>query len=749
MAITNEFRIKAIKYYLSTNKSLRVVAREFGINFISLYHWIKRYKKGGEDNLTDRPGPRRPWNRCNRTIESMVVKTREQKPGLSIRELHNSLKSRGIHISPKAIWNILNRYGLTEGAKNKTTISFDIRLYPATPEIKVKLGSAKELLDINKIREAARIINSLSICPDIDILNKMPDEYLSLKRQAEKFPHLFGVIPFTDYYHRMHQLRKKLERHKMYYSATRIGIEEILALQWMGRPQTMLSLISHLEQKIKGKGANSLKITLALLKGMAYASLFKIRNAKSNVAKFSVKKFTRFPFLCIDLTTFYASIGEIKKAILSAHMSLRYIPEKSKEIIYEYLSYLYSLAGEYSNSLKYLKMIGQKNTRLGLNILLAKAQYLLIQGLYDETLKLGDTILMEAKKEQVMPQIHAVSLIQAAVFSALGKDEEAHNLIAKYIPPLKKYKMHRDIALRYALRKRKINPKDLQFPPIRLIFLLKKTTASMKESNYRKAYDYAFRKGLLGILHRFIFFFPQCINLFLEKGEKPRLPQGLLRAPIFNKEIPVYHIKFLGSLVVYKNQEYLKTRLKPKDTAFLLYLCQKAMEPKRSVNLDEVYANFWPNSEKASRNFSHLLVRIKKALKIPGHLLTVSRSYSENSLINEGIYFATDYQEFEQALARAKALQRAGEWGFARREYLQAFKLFRGEPFKKNFDDWSVNFRFKILTELETEAINFAKSCIEHYNRNNARRILQKTLKIIPDSEEIKKCLETLSTKLN
>ena len=87
---------------------------------------------------------------------------------------------------------------------------------------------------------------------------------------------------------------------------------------------------------------------------------------------------------------------------------------------------------------------------------------------------------------------------------------------------------------------------------------------------------------------------------------------------------------------------------------------------------------------------------------------------------------------------------RAGEWKFARKEFLSAFKLFRGEPFKKNFDDWSVDMRFKILSQLETEAINFAKACLEHNNKRDARKILENVLKIIPDSEEIKNLLNGL-----
>ncbi len=121
---------------------------------------------------------------------------------------------------------------------------------------------------------------------------------------------------------------------------------------------------------------------------------------------------------------------------------------------------------------------------------------------------------------------------------------------------------------------------------------------------------------------------------------------------------------------------------------------------------------------------------------MPTHLLEISRASGDSMLLNQGIYFTTDYQKFEQTLARAKALQRAGEWGFARKEYLRAFKLFRGEPFKKNFDNWSVDMRFRILTQFETEATAFAKSCIEHKNKNDARKILQKVLKIVPDSEE-------------
>jgi len=83
-------------------------------------------------------------------------------------------------------------------------------------------------------------------------------------------------------------------------------------------------------------------------------------------------------------------------------------------------------------------------------------------------------------------------------------------------------------------------------------------------------------------------------------------------------------------------------------------------------------------------------------------------------------------------------------WNFAKKEYLRAFKLFRGEPFKKNFDEWSLNMRHRILIQLETEAVGFAKNCLEHENKRDARKVLEKVSTIVPQSDEIRQMLDDL-----
>jgi hypothetical protein len=44
-----------------------------------------------------------------------------------------------------------------------------------------------------------------------------------------------------------------------------------------------------------------------------------------------------------------------------------------------------------------------------------------------------------------------------------------------------------------------------------------------------------------------------------------------------------------------------------------------------------------------------------------------------------------------------------------------------------------------ILNKLESEVLHFAKSCFEHGNRADAKRVVERVTKIISNSEEIEK----------
>ena len=164
-------------------------------------------------------------------------------------------------------------------------------------------------------------------------------------------------------------------------------------------------------------------------------------------------------------------------------------------------------------------------------------------------------------------------------------------------------------------------------------------------------------------------------------------------------------------------------KLTPKDTSFLIYLVSSR---EKSRALEKIYRNFWPHSKNPSRNLAHLLVRIRKALRLPSHFL-----YVKEGRLFFDCFFTTDYGDYQEHLAQAKALLRAGEWGFAKREYLQAFKLFRGEPFKKMYDNWSDDKRLEVLFSYETEILSFAKELKERERNEEAEKLLKKTKKIL------------------
>jgi hypothetical protein len=286
---------------------------------------------------------------------------------------------------------------------------------------------------------------------------------------------------------------------------------------------------------------------------------------------------------------------------------------------------------------------------------------------------------------------------------------------------------------------------------------LQEAAKTLHTKDYYEALHFARRRGLLGIFHRYIVFFPEPILHLLEKRKPTGLPRAIPKFPVFNQMVPTYRIKILGNLVVFKNQQYLRTKLTLKEKALLIQIALSAGEPNKTIFTKNLFVNFWPKSANPSNLLSHLLVTLKKKLRLPGHLLMISSRYEEPRLVNRGVYLTTDYNDFKVALVQANALARAGEWDFAKKEYLRAFKLFRGEPFKKMYDPWSEHMRRVILNELETEAIHFARNCLEHDNEirqkkrrtpsakccggnmADAKKVLERVAGIIPQSEEIRK----------
>jgi DNA-binding SARP family transcriptional activator len=164
--------------------------------------------------------------------------------------------------------------------------------------------------------------------------------------------------------------------------------------------------------------------------------------------------------------------------------------------------------------------------------------------------------------------------------------------------------------------------------------------------------------------------------------------------------------------------------MSPKDASFLIFL---AFSEERAIPLERIYANFWVSSRQPSRNLAHLLVRLRRALKIPSHFL-----YVKEEMLFVECYFTTDYEQYLEHLVQAKILKRGGKWGLAKSEFKRAFAFFRDEPFRKMYDDWSDDKRIEILFNLEKEASAFIKELFDRGNRREARRFMKRIARIVP-----------------
>lgn len=741
MAKPTELRIKVIEA-INAGKTIVTVSQDYGVSARTVRRWLKKYREGGLAGLTQSRSCRVPWNITSNEIAEKVYLLKEQNPKITLSQAKNELLNKGVQVSMECIRKIWQRYGLAGYDKKKQSAEIMPNI-PFSKDVAIAINKAGKILEkngkvghSNGMKEAARILNRLPYCSRDEILNKIPYQYLGLRRRVEKIPYLFGEEPLPKYYQRVRSLRLALEKKKLFYSSLRVGVAEANTLFWLGRPQQTFSLIKLLEKRLPSQGDPVICFLLTLLKGMTLSRLLRLNEA-IQCAKRCKRLIKILPVsdFCVGLGNLYSNIGLYLQAKNYYEKTIPAATDTTRDQALLALAGCYTLNGEYQKVFNILKKIAHKESPVYTFIPLVRAQTLLGQGMIIEAVQYAKNAIEIAKKGEILQYLHTSTMILSAVYYALGENNRAKLLLQNTTSLLKKARMVQDYYIRMLLNRAKISvPERYKDEPfIKLILLMRKANQTYRLKDYNYALKFATQKGLKGHFQRLCIFYAEIITKLIERGRPTGLPKAILSLPVFNKNLPAFHISFLGPMKIYRAETLLTVRLRPKDAAFLIHLL---MNRNRRMLLDDIYHNFWPRSVKPSQNLSHLLMRIRKFLALPPHLLRIR----DNFLLWQ-FYYTTDFGFFEETITQAKALERAGEWEFARREYLRAFNLFRGEPFRKMYDQWSEDMRHRILTQLETEAISFVKNCLEHKNKKDAKRILEKVVKIIPDSEESQKYL--------
>jgi len=111
-----KYRIKILDWHKAHKNNSSLTARHFGIGRMTLYRWLKRFKKVGVIGLNEysrRPKnvrrPATPW-----PVISRVVGLRRQYPAWSKHKLAAILKREGLVASTSTVGRILKRKGLID-----------------------------------------------------------------------------------------------------------------------------------------------------------------------------------------------------------------------------------------------------------------------------------------------------------------------------------------------------------------------------------------------------------------------------------------------------------------------------------------------------------------------------------------------------------------------------------------------------------------------------------------------------------
>ncbi|MCK4235458.1 helix-turn-helix domain containing protein, partial [candidate division WOR-3 bacterium] len=610
----SEIRIKAVKAYLSSG-SIKEVALSFNIHPWTLKRWVIWYKEGGEDNLKRGKKYRKPHNRFNARIEKRIMLLKEENPSITLSEAKKILNREGLNVSTKGIWGVWKRYGLTGFLKKKSTPSF-LEYIAEIPKTTSDIKDAEKALKKGNIKKAAQILNALPACPMIPFLEKIPDEFLSLPRRVEKLYILFGRISFLELKKKARRLRKQAENKGLFYLFVRVGVLECFALQELQESEKLLLLTHKLKSRLRNKrgiirGDPNLRFIILILEGQAYGNLLQIRESLNCTRKCKVL-LRSFPYIAEGqywLTTLFSHIGHHKE---TAELLKQIVSKQKPEIISNYASCL-SINGEYRTALATLKKIEIQLKGFTSQASLIRAMCFLGQGKIQKALSFAQLAFKESKKEGFRNQYHIATMILAGGYAALNEKGKAKELLKRPIPLLKKFRMERDLLVRQALLGKishiSCDEKENITPPIRLALLLKKAQETLKIKDYRKAYNYAQSQKIMGYFHLYLLFLPESVHHILSKGKPAHLPSRFLKLPVFLKDIPAYHLRFLGPVRVYRNGKSIRVNLSPKEAAFLIHLF---LGQRKEIPLTSIYNNFWKNSKNPERTFSHFLVRIRK-----------------------------------------------------------------------------------------------------------------------------------------
>ncbi|MBE0433912.1 helix-turn-helix domain-containing protein, partial [candidate division WOR-3 bacterium] len=513
-------RLKVALHYLQNGVSLRQTALTFHIAYRTIFNWVKRYREQGEEGLLSTY--KRPWNRAKPDFEEKIALMKEHDPGLTVRKAREYLEKEGIRISIKGIWGIWKRYGYAGLNHRNMARSFIDCSW--TSEAKEKCESARRFFDQDDIKKAAELLNSVPAMPANDLLSRIPDSLLNLRRQVEKNVLLFGMLPVHSYLERLGTLYDDCCGRKLYYSTLVVGLTEIKALSWSGEPLKMLSKAKELRDLLEKNGdchsyiLFAPRLSILISEGIANLRLLKTE-AASGMAKICRQLLKRqkyvSPFLASDLAQLYAQLENYREAEYWYLAALATLTGEDEKLVKSLLTDVFVMRGDYKRALSMWAGVQLDYWGNHSKMLRIQSVWSLIRGAPNKGISYATSVLASLKKEGIQADVFGCNFTIASAYCSLGERTKAAHTLTRVLPFLVRNRLEDMKTIVEILLSRKARdkiPESLEHsrPTIILALLL-------KNRQYTKALKYAERRGIMGMLHRYIFFFPEAITPLLEK----------------------------------------------------------------------------------------------------------------------------------------------------------------------------------------------------------------------------------------
>jgi DNA-binding winged helix-turn-helix (wHTH) protein/transposase-like protein len=711
MAYSFEKRLRAVRMYLHEG-TLQNVALHAGVHPITLCRWVQWYR-----TLPEQKTPctyRKPWNRMPREQEQTIMLLKEHEPGLTLRKARMLLQHKGFFISLKGIRTVWQRYNLIR-------TSFEELFSPLgreTHETCHALKHVQLLLERDQqaitLRRAARIINDLPSFPVNyePVLRRIPESYLSLRRRLDRLEVDFLSIPKPVLYRKARNLRRTFEKKDLQYSSILAGILEMLALHWMRTPQKEIELYKILCAR-KGTARDPvLNLALSFLAGTAYSELLDARNVRVCVLRCKrLLRSTQHAHIDLVIGDLWTFVSNYSQALRHYYRALSIIQDdNTRKEIKAKTALAAVIAGEYREvQQRFLHNLRiRPHDQHYVTYELIQALHHLGQGQLSTATEHLHNCLGQSEQEQLRNYIYTTAMSFAAIDHALGKHREARAILRKYLPLMKKYNVQREyFSLQILLGARDVPQQLDDFPIFRLMRYVVRAHQTSRLMYYTRALQYAKNNGLTGFLHRFLLFYPRPVHLLLDKGKKPDLPKSLLRLPVFNRSLPVFHVKLLGRTILYRNHIYHKIDLTPQENALLIAFAMRFNAQSKVISMAELLKNFWPDSRNPAYRLTRVLGRLRRILKLARHHIVTVSQHASKRLVNRGFYITTDYDDCVRIFSEARAFAQINEWSLAWEKYVEAFKLVRGAPCERMYDPWSEHTRRTILNKVEAELAHF------------------------------------------